>query len=89
MCYHDEISLNPAPAAHRAFVSTTSAHKSIDKTRNIKDYRSDKMASATGIPAHNPEAEDGAGESQPLLGQPGDVLQKPDESIFRNLVSGT
>lgn len=46
------------------------------------------MASATGIPDRNPAVEDGPGESQPLLGQPGDVLQKPDESVFHNLISG-
>lgn len=44
------------------------------------------MASATGIPNHLPD--NGAGESEPLLGQPGDVLQKEDESMFKNLYSG-
>lgn len=46
------------------------------------------MASATGIPAGNPDVEDGPTESQPLLGQPGDVQQKPNEPIFYNLISG-
>ncbi|CAN8103699.1 unnamed protein product [Discula destructiva] len=48
------------------------------------------MASATGIPDRNPAVDDAhAGESQPLLGQPGDVLQKPDEPMYKNLYSGT
>ncbi|KAJ9141949.1 Cytochrome b561 domain-containing protein 1 [Pleurostoma richardsiae] len=44
------------------------------------------MASATGIPATAP---DSLRESEPLLGRPGDVLQKPDESMLRNLYAGT
>lgn len=47
------------------------------------------MASATGIPDRSRGIEDAPGESQPLLGQPGDVIQKPDESVFHNLISGT
>ncbi|KAF3766112.1 hypothetical protein M406DRAFT_351332 [Cryphonectria parasitica EP155] len=50
------------------------------------------MASTTGIPERRSEAaadDDGRGESQPLLGEPGDVMQRPGESIFHNLISGT
>lgn len=48
------------------------------------------MSSATGIPSRNPAIDDsnGAGESQPLLGRPGDVLQKPEEPIYKNLYVG-
>lgn len=46
------------------------------------------MASATGIPDRNPDVDNGAGESEPLLGRPGDVMQKPDEPIYHNLISG-
>lgn len=50
------------------------------------------MASATGtterIPQTNGDNDNEAGESEPLLGRPGDVLQKPDESILHNLISG-
>lgn len=44
------------------------------------------MASATGIPEHPPN---NAGESEPLLGRPGDALQKPDEYLITNLWKGT
>ncbi|KUI58763.1 Cytochrome b ascorbate-dependent protein 3 [Cytospora mali] len=47
------------------------------------------MSSATGIPDYPPQTNHEAGESEPLLGRPGDVMQKPDESIFRNLYTGT
>lgn len=43
------------------------------------------MASATGIPEHN-VAED---EQQPLLGRPGDVVQKPGQGLQYNLITGT
>lgn len=45
------------------------------------------MASATGIPQDHP-ATIIAREDEPLLGRPGDVTQKPDESIYRNLFTG-
>jgi len=45
------------------------------------------MASATGIPEVHP-ATIASEESAPLLGRPGDVIQKQDESIARNLISG-
>lgn len=49
------------------------------------------MASATGLPARPPTDSDTAltSESEPLLGRPGDVLQKPDESVLHNLYNGT
>ena len=49
------------------------------------------MASATGIPDHPPRGRDAVleSESEPLLGRPGDVLQKPDESLLYNLYIGT
>ncbi|ROV97712.1 hypothetical protein VMCG_07343 [Cytospora schulzeri] len=48
------------------------------------------MASTTGIPEHPPETNNHEPrESEPLLGRPGDVMQKPNESIFRNLYTGT
>lgn len=47
------------------------------------------MASATGIPARHPVTDDSrAGESEPLLGQPGDALQRPDDPLYKNLYSG-
>lgn len=45
------------------------------------------MASATGIPQDHP-ATIVSREDEPLLGRPGDVTQKPDESIYRNLFTG-
>ncbi|ROW17067.1 hypothetical protein VPNG_01075 [Cytospora leucostoma] len=50
------------------------------------------MSSATGIPERPPsprETNHEARESEPLLGRPGDVMQRPNESIFHNLYSGT
>ncbi|KAK2747638.1 hypothetical protein FQN55_004807 [Onygenales sp. PD_40] len=47
------------------------------------------MASATGIPEQHPASIDGADEQEPLLGRPGDVSQKQNESVFTNLVTGT
>ncbi|KAK2812759.1 hypothetical protein FQN50_001088 [Emmonsiellopsis sp. PD_5] len=47
------------------------------------------MASATGIPEQPPASIDGTDEQEPLLGRPGDVSQKLNESIFTNLVTGT
>jgi hypothetical protein len=46
-----------------------------------------KMASATGIPQEHPETIE-AREDEPLLGRPGDVTQKPEEGIYRNLFTG-
>ncbi|KAJ5485978.1 hypothetical protein N7530_000278 [Penicillium desertorum] len=46
------------------------------------------MASATGIPQDHPATIE-AREDEPLLGRPGDVTQKPDEIIYRNLFTGT
>jgi hypothetical protein len=45
------------------------------------------MASATGIPQDHPATIE-AREDEPLLGRPGDVTQKPDEIIYRNLFTG-
>ncbi|KAJ5576833.1 hypothetical protein N7535_003759 [Penicillium sp. DV-2018c] len=42
------------------------------------------MASATGIPEVHPSTIE-ARDDEPLLGRPGDVIQKPDERIYRNL----
>ncbi|KAL1877068.1 hypothetical protein Daus18300_002678 [Diaporthe australafricana] len=47
------------------------------------------MASATGMPEYPPENNHEARESEPLLGEPGDALQRPEESIFHNLYRGT
>ncbi|EPE03209.1 cytochrome b561 [Ophiostoma piceae UAMH 11346] len=50
------------------------------------------MASATGIPAQVPVETAAAGqpdESSPLLGRPGDVLQKPGDGLVSNLYTGT
>jgi hypothetical protein len=44
------------------------------------------MASATGIPEVHPATI--TSETAPLLGRPGDVTQKQDESIARNFISG-
>lgn len=79
-CTH---SSSPPPPS--SIVAVSSIHSTLEERQQQETV---KMASATGILAHNPDVEDGPGESQPLLGQPGDVLQKPDESIFNNLVSG-
>ncbi|KAJ5104124.1 Cytochrome b561 eukaryote [Penicillium argentinense] len=46
------------------------------------------MASATGIPEVHPTTI-ASQEDEPLLGHPGDVTQKQDESIARNLITGT
>ncbi|CAI7635587.1 unnamed protein product [Penicillium glandicola] len=43
------------------------------------------MASATGIPQDHIISPD----DEPLLGRPGDVTQRTDESIYRNLFTGT
>ena len=43
------------------------------------------MASATGIPEHNPARS----EEEPLLGNPGDVTQKPEQGLQFNLITGT
>ena len=43
------------------------------------------MASVTGIPQQNPARD----EEEPLLGRPGDVTQKPEQSLFANLITGT
>jgi hypothetical protein len=45
------------------------------------------MASATGIPQEHPVTIESR-EDEPLLGRPGDVTQKPNESIVRNLFTG-
>ncbi|EEH08641.1 conserved hypothetical protein [Histoplasma capsulatum G186AR] len=47
------------------------------------------MASATGIPEQPPAAVNGADEYEPLLGRPGDVSQKEDQSLVTNLFTGT
>ncbi|KAJ5799617.1 uncharacterized protein N7518_001685 [Penicillium psychrosexuale] len=46
------------------------------------------MASATGIPQAHPVTIESR-EDEPLLGRPGDVTQKPEEAIYRNLFTGT
>ncbi|KAJ5950860.1 Cytochrome b561 eukaryote [Penicillium vulpinum] len=46
------------------------------------------MASATGIPQDHPETIISR-DDEPLLGDPGDVTQKPNEIIYRNLFTGT
>lgn len=45
------------------------------------------MASATGIPQEHPQTIE-AREDEPLLGRPGDVVQKEDEYIIYNLFTG-
>lgn len=45
------------------------------------------MASATGIPDARPVTI-GSREDEPLLRQPGDAAQKPDQYIVRNLITG-
>lgn len=42
------------------------------------------MASATGMSGNNPSR----GEEEPLLGDPGDVTQKPDQGFQWNIVTG-
>ncbi|ORY64028.1 eukaryotic cytochrome b561-domain-containing protein [Pseudomassariella vexata] len=46
------------------------------------------MASATGIPQHTPGTES-HDEMEPLLGRPGDVCQKDEAPIVKNLIIGT
>ncbi|EDN09480.1 predicted protein [Histoplasma mississippiense (nom. inval.)] len=46
------------------------------------------MASATGIPEQPPAAVNRADEYEPLLGRPGDVSQKEDQSLVTNLFTG-
>ncbi|KAF7595840.1 hypothetical protein BBP40_004652 [Aspergillus hancockii] len=46
------------------------------------------MASATGIPQEHPQTIE-AREDEPLLGRPGDVVQKESHYIFYNLFTGT
>ncbi|GAB1203494.1 hypothetical protein APSETT445_002129 [Aspergillus pseudonomiae] len=46
------------------------------------------MASATGIPQEHPQTIE-AREDEPLLGRPGDVVQKEDQYIIYNLFTGT
>lgn len=43
------------------------------------------MASSTGVPEHN----HAHAETEPLLGRPGDVTQKPSEGLQWNFVTGT
>ncbi|EER26622.1 hypothetical protein CPC735_007950 [Coccidioides posadasii C735 delta SOWgp] len=45
------------------------------------------MASATGIPEARPASIHENGEEEPLLGRPGDVTQKENQSILINLVT--
>ncbi|KAI1761696.1 hypothetical protein GGR53DRAFT_459654 [Hypoxylon sp. FL1150] len=49
------------------------------------------MASATGIPQHPPtdSDNDGQGDQEPLLGRPGDVSQRDNAPIVKNLTIGT
>ncbi|KAI1201895.1 eukaryotic cytochrome b561-domain-containing protein [Nemania serpens] len=50
------------------------------------------MASATGIPQYNPidpDTDGQAGDTEPLLGRPGDASQGNDAPIIKNLVLGT
>ncbi|KAI0096494.1 eukaryotic cytochrome b561-domain-containing protein [Daldinia grandis] len=49
------------------------------------------MASATGIPQHPPVDSDNGqqGDLEPLLGHPGDVSQRDNSPILKNLVIGT
>lgn len=49
------------------------------------------MASATGIPQYNPidpDTDGQAGDTEPLLGRPGDASQGNDAPIIKNLVLG-
>ena len=43
------------------------------------------MASATGIPEHNPARD----EEEPLLGRPGDATQLPEQGLQFNFITGT
>lgn len=43
------------------------------------------MASATGVPEHNPARS----EEEPLLGRPGDATQMPEQGLQFNFVTGT
>jgi hypothetical protein len=45
------------------------------------------MASATGIPQEHPVTIESR-DDEPLLGRPGDVTQRPNERIIRNLFTG-
>ncbi|KAI8624051.1 eukaryotic cytochrome b561-domain-containing protein [Xylariaceae sp. FL1651] len=50
------------------------------------------MASATGIPQHtptDPDTDGQGGDMEPLLGRPGDVSQREEASIVKNLILGT
>ncbi|KAI1822368.1 eukaryotic cytochrome b561-domain-containing protein [Xylaria intraflava] len=49
------------------------------------------MASATGIPQQPPidPANERGGETEPLLGRPGDASQRDDAPIIKNLILGT
>ena len=46
------------------------------------------MASTTGIPETRPPGEHGRREDEPLLGQPGDVVQREEKGMGWNLVMG-
>lgn len=49
------------------------------------------MASATGIPQHYPvdsDTDGQVGDTEPLLGRPGDASQGDDAPIIKNLVLG-
>ncbi|KAI0112144.1 eukaryotic cytochrome b561-domain-containing protein [Nemania sp. FL0031] len=50
------------------------------------------MASATGIPQHppiDPDTDGQVGDTEPLLGRPGDASQRDNAPIIKNLVLGT
>ncbi|KAF2970463.1 hypothetical protein GQX73_g3161 [Xylaria multiplex] len=50
------------------------------------------MASATGIPQHppnHPDTDGQVGDTEPLLGRPGDVSQRDEAPIIKNLILGT
>ncbi|KAI0200602.1 eukaryotic cytochrome b561-domain-containing protein [Astrocystis sublimbata] len=50
------------------------------------------MASATGIPQHtptDPDLEAPVGDTEPLLGRPGDASQRDEAPILKNLILGT
>lgn len=49
------------------------------------------MASATGIPQHtpiDPDLDGPVGDTEPLLGRPGDASQRDEAPIIKNLVLG-
>lgn len=49
------------------------------------------MASATGIPQQtpiDPDTDGQVGDTEPLLGRPGDVSQRDEAPIIKNLVLG-